>query len=382
MLVSAIPQKVAVPWAVSGLKNSIPDASQISVTPGAASFTDGFPPLTMTSLAAGGVPPAGQDMNGVLYTLSLIQRWQQAGGQFPYDAAFSTAVSGYPRNALLQKADGSGTWRSLVDNNTSNPDTGGANWEDSNARRGSVVGMMRNGKMSVPAVSASATFTADEVVTETVLGGPAFRLATFAQTVNLGTVGAGGMDTGAAPVSGFVALYAIYNPIANTRALLAVNATAAVAPEVYGGANMPSGYTASALLSVWPTNASSQFQIAYQIDRRIFRASQTVFSTVGQQASLTALSVSVAVPRNARSAWGNVNANINTPTSLFSSIAGSSTGVGLSILAITQTGSASQGATIPFPETPILTLQTLFYTVTVAGGSSLNYDISVTGYSI
>lgn len=51
------------------------------------------------------------------------------------------------------------------------------------------------------------------------------------------------MYTGAAPASGYVAIYAICNPSTGVSALLGVNAAAAAAPQVYGGANMPAGYT-------------------------------------------------------------------------------------------------------------------------------------------
>ena len=64
------PTKITVPFANTGSKNTIPVPSQISVTPGAASYTDGFPPLTMTPKASGGVPPFGQDMNGILYAIT------------------------------------------------------------------------------------------------------------------------------------------------------------------------------------------------------------------------------------------------------------------------------------------------------------------------
>ncbi|WP_334166339.1 hypothetical protein [Achromobacter mucicolens] len=128
MQASNAPTKSAVPFANSGAKNTIPVASQIGITPGLASFTDGFPPLTMTPLAAGGVPPYGQDFNGILNFLSSAVRWAQAGGLYPYDAAFSTAIGGYPRGAVLAAATGSGRWVNTVDNNTTNPDTGGANW--------------------------------------------------------------------------------------------------------------------------------------------------------------------------------------------------------------------------------------------------------------
>lgn len=128
MQASNAPTKSAVPFANSGTKNTIPVASQIGVTPGLASFTDGFPPLTMTPLAAGGVPPYGADFNGILNFLSSATRWAQAGAGYPYDAAFSTAVGGYPKGATLVMATGNGYWLSTVENNTSNPDTGGAGW--------------------------------------------------------------------------------------------------------------------------------------------------------------------------------------------------------------------------------------------------------------
>lgn len=128
MQASNAPSKSAVPFANSGAKNTIPVASQIGVTPGLASFTDGFPPLTMTPLAAGGVPPYGQDFNGILNFLSAATRWAQAGAGYPYDAAFSSAVGGYPKGATLVMATGNGYWMSTVENNTSNPDTGGAGW--------------------------------------------------------------------------------------------------------------------------------------------------------------------------------------------------------------------------------------------------------------
>ncbi|WP_445656816.1 gp53-like domain-containing protein [Achromobacter sp. NCFB-sbj8-Ac1-l] len=128
MQVSNAPSKSAVPFADSGTKNNIPVSSQIGITPGAASFTDGFPPLTMTPLAAGGVPPYGADFNGILNFLSTAVRWAQAGGRYPYDAAFATAAGGYPKGAVLAAASGNGSWLNLADNNTSNPDSGGANW--------------------------------------------------------------------------------------------------------------------------------------------------------------------------------------------------------------------------------------------------------------
>ena len=125
MQLSNLPNKISVAFGTGGAKNTIPVASQIGITAGAASYTDGFPPLTRTTLAAGGVPPKGTDMNGVLFDMTAIARYMCAGGVFVYDADFSTAIGGYPKGAVILSAAGV-RYRSLVDNNTVAP--GGTGW--------------------------------------------------------------------------------------------------------------------------------------------------------------------------------------------------------------------------------------------------------------
>lgn len=128
------PSKFSIPFANSGTKNTIPTASQIGVTAGAASLTDGFPPITFTPVAAGGVPPSGADFNGILNQATAAARWAQAGGGYPWDSAFSTAIGGYPKGAYVLRSDGNGYWLNTVENNTTNPDSGGAGWSpDSSA---------------------------------------------------------------------------------------------------------------------------------------------------------------------------------------------------------------------------------------------------------
>lgn len=123
-----IPDKISVPFANTGDKNVIPVASQIGITPGAASFEDGFPPLTRTPLPSGGIPPSGADFNGVFFDITAIQKWQSAGGLFRYDSAFATDIGGYPKGCALGSADGLSVWINTVDNNTTDPDAGGAGW--------------------------------------------------------------------------------------------------------------------------------------------------------------------------------------------------------------------------------------------------------------
>jgi hypothetical protein len=125
---SDAPNKISIAFARDGDKRPIPNTSQIGVVNGAASYPTGFPPLTFIKKTDGGIPPDGEDFNGVFYDITSIQRWQSAGGLFKFDAALATAIGGYPKGALLMRADGLGTWQSSVENNTSNPDTGGAGW--------------------------------------------------------------------------------------------------------------------------------------------------------------------------------------------------------------------------------------------------------------
>jgi len=126
-----IPTKIPVPFANSAsstYKNTIPTASQIGITNGKASLTDGFPPLTFQAISSGGVPPFGADFNGILYEITSITQWQQAGGFFPYDSYFSSTIGGYPKGAIVLSSSLGGLWLNFIENNASNPDTGGTGW--------------------------------------------------------------------------------------------------------------------------------------------------------------------------------------------------------------------------------------------------------------
>ena len=128
-----LPTKLVQGWDSANVnRNVIPIPSQIGIVAGAASFTDGFPPVCLLPISSGGVPPDGADMNGILWAISSVLAYVNAGGIFPYDAAFQTAIGGYPNGAVvLQAADSTATWRSNVANNATDPDTGGAGWVSS-----------------------------------------------------------------------------------------------------------------------------------------------------------------------------------------------------------------------------------------------------------
>lgn len=133
MQFSSLPTKFQIPFANSAANtNVIPQASQIGITLGAASLTDGFPPTCFLPVGAGGVPPWGRDFNGLLNQITQWTQWQNAGGMTIYDSTFSTAISGYPNHAILASGTQSGAyWVNIADNNTNNPDTTtspGNNW--------------------------------------------------------------------------------------------------------------------------------------------------------------------------------------------------------------------------------------------------------------
>ncbi|WP_200286522.1 hypothetical protein [Pantoea ananatis] len=240
-----------------------------------------------------------------------------------------------------------------------------------------VIGTARNLAISVTAASATATVKADEVILGTALGGSQYRVASLNKTINLGTTGAGGMDTGTAPANGFVAIYAIYNPVSGASALLGANATSVKAPEVYGGANMPSGFTASALLSVWPVNnVSGQFAVGLQADRAIYIVPKSALNTTSTSVALTSLSIAAIVPMNARVvnvACGVVESAAGNGVSL--SVAGSSTQIGIvGVEAAVSGQTASNQLTVKIP---MALPQTIYY---LTNANSATRTISVYGY--
>lgn len=245
-----------------------------------------------------------------------------------------------------------------------------------------IVGTARNAKMSIPAASVAATFTADELIVQTGWGGRQYKLSGFSRAINLATAGSGGMDTGTAPATGYVALYAIYNPTSGATALLAVNATSAPAPEVYGGANMPAGYTASALVSVWGTS-SGQFVVGHQIGRHIGIISNQLYSTTGSVLSYSGISLATAVPPNGKKANMQIVASQTSPnTSIQLFLASTAEGVG-AIYAISSSfssGSSSTATSTGYEELSIIGVQTLYFKM--ANTVTATYTFICGGYEI
>ena len=241
-----------------------------------------------------------------------------------------------------------------------------------------VVGTARGLKCSVTAPAATAVWTADEIVVGS-SGGVTYKLANVNKTINLATIGAGGLDAPAA-AAGFVSIYAIYNPVANAVALLACDAATSVS-TVYGGANMPAGYTASTLLGTWPTTGAGQFPICCQVGNRVSIVGAAVLSVASTTAAPTAVSLSSVVPKNAKSVNGNLQIGTNNGTvTPFITVSGSSTLVGGIEFGIVQFGVTYSFA--PFDDIWLMSSQTLYYNFVQYSGSDSTAGIIITGYSI
>ena len=92
-------------------------------------WAEGFTLTTATPLAGGGVPPSIQDMNGLFEQVSAWAWWQAAGRwRHVRLRVFLPTIGGYPQGAMLRTSSAGIYYLNEVENNTSDPTTGGAGW--------------------------------------------------------------------------------------------------------------------------------------------------------------------------------------------------------------------------------------------------------------
>ncbi|WP_175994887.1 hypothetical protein [Burkholderia vietnamiensis] len=254
-----------------------------------------------------------------------------------------------------------------------------------------VVGAARKVRATCAANATSITFTADQLVVATALGGLSYMLPSFNKTLNLGTIGAGGMDTGTATAGGWLAVYAIYNPTKaaqhasdpitypdNGMALLGTMETTAAATSVYSGANMPAGYTASALLAVLPVSSTvGQLKGCLVNGRRISVQQLLTLQTSTTQASATSFSLAGAIPKSAVRVSGEVQL-VSTSASLIGMAIMADSAVNIGYQNISASGSTSITSNWA---NDILTTQTLYYTFSNSAGTP-TLSLYVSGYEI
>ncbi|MBS0918401.1 hypothetical protein [Providencia rettgeri] len=117
------PKLITKPFAQNGQKNAIPENFSSSMESNQATWDTGFGQITMIPVAAGGLPPKGQDFNGIFNQLSENVVYLSKGGRFKFSADYAAAINGYPKGAILQSDDEKKEYQSLVDNNKVNFNT-------------------------------------------------------------------------------------------------------------------------------------------------------------------------------------------------------------------------------------------------------------------
>ncbi|MBA5725490.1 hypothetical protein [Bombella favorum] len=121
----------AVPWAAQADSSTIASIPTTATAIGRASMALGFPKSTMTPIAAGGVPPYGEDMNGILSMLSVAARASEAGLLRPFSAGFANAIGGYPAGATVAHPSVPGRFLvCTMDNNSNDPSQNMGGWTD------------------------------------------------------------------------------------------------------------------------------------------------------------------------------------------------------------------------------------------------------------
>jgi hypothetical protein len=237
----------------------------------------------------------------------------------------------------------------------------------------SPIGTIINGSANLASAGASVTYAADEIVVGTALNGTAYVLSSFSQTFNGGTTGAGGMDTGSLPTSGYVCIYAIYNPASPATSILGTSC-ATSSGTIYSGVHMPSGYTASALLAAWPTNSTPNMVVGALTGRRFYWGAQVQVLNGGSATSWTSISASSALAPNAKKVYEQMGCleTSSVGADSFSDLGAISGNTEVGCLASVANGELVTQATLP-----VVTSQTLYYQ---AGHSTVEVFVYVYGY--
>lgn len=314
----------------------------------------------------------GLGLSGTTFSLTTPVTEAHGGtGQTSLTAALDNDF-GSTEGDILQR--GSSTWGVLAPGTAGQLlQSGGSSalnaWANPVAPIGTAVNLVGN----LATAGTSMSFTADQIIVGTSLTGVAAVLGSYSKTFNGTGTGAGGMDTGAIPTSGFLSLYAIFGT--SGTSILGVNASTS-SGTIYSGTHMPSGYTYSALIAIIPTNATPAMVANYVRGRTVgFFAKAIIGSPTAS--FFTSLSISTVLPVAAVSVNGFISIASGGTGAILAQVASDSTGIGQQILSQSVTGPASVYFTFEIVFLP--TAQTIYYGASLPSGSSI--DINVQGYS-
>lgn len=162
-----IPKFIRTAFAQLGQRNVIPETTN-NIT-GAAGYNQGFGEINMLPEGAGGIPPDGKDMNGILYELSAAIQFSQAGRYFPFNQDFANSIGGYDKGAIVaSQSDLSVAYRSTIDANSVAPPSAG--WEISGSVQAATETTAGVAKIATQAVANALTNDTDFITSKKLPG--------------------------------------------------------------------------------------------------------------------------------------------------------------------------------------------------------------------
>lgn len=213
MQASQIPPLFLEPFAntASGTLTNYPLPDTVSSGSGLASLNAGFQAANFQPEGSGGIAPYGADFNGLEKQDTAWAQWLSIGGPIPWSNVVATFMAGiggtvgsnagYPKGAIVDSATTLGQqWLSTVDNNVTNPDTGGAGWVGFNSYHQAPPNAVHVESASIgPSYSNAVTLTFTAPCAGTIRGEANLNLAavaaqpvTFNMTNSLNATVAGG----------------------------------------------------------------------------------------------------------------------------------------------------------------------------------------------
>jgi hypothetical protein len=140
---------------------------------------------------------------------------------------------------------------------------------------------------------------------------------------------------------------------------------------------MPSGYSASALVAVLPTNASGQIKPCFMSGRRVSIVTASVLSTTTQATVWTALNIAGAVPINAVEVHGWIDM-VSSVTTSYNTVLVSSDVNGLGTQQVVAQPVANVLAI--YSGLALITAQVIYYQSQATAGTGTT-QIGVTAYT-
>jgi hypothetical protein len=213
---------------------------------------------------------------------------------------------------------------------------------------------------SLAAQSATISYSASEVTLASSLGGPTTKIGNFSQVLNITATGAGGMDfinLSHGTSDNYVEVYAIFG--SSGVSILGCYPSTSSGP-VYTGSNMPSGYTLSALIGVYPSYMNTKFIAGAQIDRQVIFVPVHI-DYVSNSINFTSIDLIIhQVPPNAKSINGIVYAPAVSDISNAFRLSPTSSGIGMTLFGLYSSSTGSQ-VDMPFQNLPLVEPHTVYY---------------------